>query len=118
MCKSTALKVSALVNTIDIPDTKEFLIMIYFIGSQFARLRGEWSHLRDNSFPSALAPSKYDECVFNSLVTVTRRIPAKSSFYFSSKNCYGELLKDATSIPVLLYRWSTILGYPLSLSTH
>ena len=96
MCKSTALKVSALVNTIDIPDTKEFL-MNYFIGSQFARLRGEWSHLRDNSFPSALAPSKYDECVFNSLVMVTKRIPAKSSFYFSS-NCHGKLLKDATSI--------------------
>ena len=40
MCKSTALKVAALVNTIDILDTKEFLIMNYFIGSQFARLRG------------------------------------------------------------------------------
>ena len=118
VCKSKALKVSALVNTIDNPDIKEFLLMNYFIGSQLARLRGEWSHLRDNSFPSALAPSRYDECVFNSFVTVTKRIPGKSSFCFSSKNCYGALLKDATSIPVLPYRWSTILGYPPSLSIH
>ena len=65
-----------------------------------------------------LAPSKYYECVFNSLTTVTKRIPATSSFCFSSKNCYSELLKDASSIPVLPYRWSTILGYPLCLSTH
>ena len=82
VCKSKALKVSALVNTIDNPDTKAFLLMNYLIGSQLARLRGEWSHLRDNSFPSALAPSKYDECVFNSLVNVIKRIPANSSFCF------------------------------------
>ena len=36
----------------------------------------EWSHLRDNSSPSALAPSKYYECVFKSLTTVTKRIPS------------------------------------------
>ena len=48
MCKSKALKVSALVNTIDNPDTKDFLLMKYFIGSQLARVRGEWSHLHDN----------------------------------------------------------------------
>ena len=104
MCKSKALKVSALVNTIDHPDTKDFLLMKYFTGSQLARVRGEWSHLRDNSSPSALAPSKYYECVFNSLTTVTKRIPSTSSFCFSSKNCYTELLKDAVSVPVLPYR--------------
>ena len=113
MCKSKALKVSALVNTSDNPDTKDFLLMKYFIGSQLARVRGEWSHLRDNSSPSALAPSKYYKCVFNFLTTVTKRIPATSSFCFSSTNCYSELLKDATSVPVLPYRWSTILGSPL-----
>ena len=113
MCKSKALKVSALVNTIDHPDTKDFLLMKYFIGSQLARVRGEWSPLRDNSFPSALAPSKYYECVFNSLTTVTKRIPSTSSF--SSKNCYTELLKDAASVPVLPFRCSHILGYSLCL---
>ena len=86
--------------------------------SQLARLRGKWSHLRDNSFPSALAPSKHYECIFNSLVTVTKRIPVKSSFCFSSKNCYSELLKDTTSLPVLPYRCSNNLGYSLFLSTH
>ena len=49
MCKSKALKVSALVNTFDNPDTKDFLLMKCFIGSQLARVRREWSHLRDNS---------------------------------------------------------------------
>ena len=92
--------------------------MKHFMGSQLARVRGEWSHLRDNSSPSALAPSKYYECVFNSLTTVTKRIPSTSSFCFSSKNCYSELLKDAASVPVLPYRWSTIMGYSLCLSTH
>ena len=88
--------------------------MKYFIGSQLAKVRGEWSHLRDNS-PSALAPPKYYQCMLNSLTTVIKRIPATSSFSFSSKNCYSELLKDAISVPVLPYRWSTILGYSLSL---
>ena len=111
MCKSKALKVSALVSTIDNPDTKDFLLMKYFTGSQLTRLRGDWSHLRDNSSPSALALSKYYECVFNSLVTVTKRIPTMSTFCFTSKNCYRDLLKDTTSVPVLL-------GYPLSLPTH
>ena len=41
MCKSKALKVSALVNTSGNPDTKDFLLMKYFIGSQLARVRGE-----------------------------------------------------------------------------
>ena len=44
MCKSKALKISALVNTIDNPGTKDFLLMKYFIGSKLARVRGEWSH--------------------------------------------------------------------------
>ena len=64
-----------------------------------------------------MALSKYYECIFNSLVTVTKRIPATPTFCFSSKNCC-HLLKDATSVPVLPYRWSNILGYPLSVPTH
>lgn len=118
MFKSKALKVSALVNTTDNPDTKDFWLLKYSNGSQLPRLRGEWSHLHDNSSPSALAPSKHYECIFNSLVTVTKRIPVKSSFCFSSKNCYSELLKDTTSLPVLSCRCSNNLGYSLCLSTH
>ena len=56
--------------------------------------------------------------IMNSLVTVTKRIPVKSSFCFSSKNCYSELLKDTTSLPVLPYRCFNNLGSFLCLSTH
>ena len=58
-CKSNALKVSLILAIVNPSDTKDFYMLKYFIGSQLARLRPGWSHLRDNSGPSALTPTSF-----------------------------------------------------------
>lgn len=55
--KSAALRISLVVSILTKQDCKAFFLTKYFIGSQLAKLRPEWSHLRDNSGLSTLAPT-------------------------------------------------------------
>ena len=63
LSKSRALKTSLVVSSLVKHESKAFYLTKYFIRSQLARLRPEWSHLRDNSGPSALKPTRfYESC--------------------------------------------------------
>ena len=63
--KCKALKVAATVSIAANSDTDDHYLLKYFIGSRLARLGTEWSHLRDNSTPSALTPTKFYDCVLH-----------------------------------------------------
>ena len=79
-------KLSTMVYTISRPYLSAFHLRKYFVGSQLARFRSHWVHLKDNSTPSALSPSPFYLCslnvFFKRLVT---RISDVASFHFTSK---------------------------------
>ena len=116
--KSQALKLSLISTLIDNPDTKAFFLLKYFLGSQLARLREGWSHLRDNSSPSALTPTSYYQVCLKNLTALLNTGSYNTGFVFSSKACYQVFLKEAVSAPTLPYRWAPYLNFHLDLPTH
>ena len=116
--KSQALKLSLIHTTIDNPDIKDFFFLKYFIGSQLARLREGWSHLRDNSSPSALAPTTYYGACLQNLTRLLKRIPDTTVFECTSKQCYSEFLKEVVTAPTLPHGWSPYLGFRLDTSAY
>ena len=116
--KGEALKISSVLISLDKPDTKSFFLVKYFIGSQLARLRPEWSHLRDNSVPSALKPTKFYEDSLKVLTSLLNRLNPSTTFKHDSKTCYLELLKETVSAPIFLYRWTTMIGSHLDITCH
>ncbi|KAK2546823.1 Zinc finger CCHC domain-containing protein 3 [Acropora cervicornis] len=104
------LKLSTMFTTISRPHLSAFYLLKYFVGSQLARFRSDWAHLKDNSTPSAISPSpSYLYClnIFKHLIT---RISDVDSFQFTSKFCYRELLKDTATKPIVPIQWS--VGLP------
>ena len=57
--KSQALRLSAMLISVGDSDCNTFYLSKYFCGSQLARFRPEWTHLRDNSAPSAAVPTGF-----------------------------------------------------------
>lgn len=118
ICKSKALKISLVTSIVADPKTKDFYLVKYFVGSQLARLREGWSHLRDNSSPRALVPTDFYDLVLRSMVALSNQVRIPSQFSYNSKDCYREFLKETVSAPVLPHRWSPTLGPGFQLSDH
>ena len=57
--KSNTLKISSVVKIIQDPNAKSFFLLKYFLEGRLAGLRGEWLHLRDNTYPSALSATAF-----------------------------------------------------------
>ena len=51
----------------------------------------EWSHLRDNSTPSALTQSKFHDCVLRAITDLNAQVHNQAAFTYSSKECYDAL---------------------------
>ena len=92
-----------------------FYLAKYFCGSQLARFGSRWASLRDNSSPSASLPSSFYS---GSLSTLEKLARLPTSFVFSSKNVYRQLLKELTSPPILPRFWSPLLQPALDLDDH
>ena len=108
--KCMALKVSLVLDIATLSVTKDFFLLKYFIGSQLARLRPEWSHLRDNSGPSALTPTSFYKKSLKSITALEDRITDKSKFKYNSKNCYLKFLQVTVTAPLLPHRWGAFIG--------
>ena len=104
--KSKALKLSTMVSTISRSHLSAFYLLKYFVGSQLARFRSDWAHLKDNSTPSAISPSPFYLCCLTILKHLITRISDIDSFPFTSKFCYKELLKDTVTKPIVPFQWS------------
>ena len=113
--KSQALRLSAMLISVGDSDCNTFYLSKYFCGSQLARFRPEWTHLRDNSAPSAAIPTGFYSSGLRTLESLSH---VTSSFIFSSKNIYLELLKVKTSPPVLPFRWSPFVDTGFDLLQH
>ena len=118
ICKSKALKVSSLVHTISRPDSKDFYLLKYFVGSQLARLRSDWSFLRDNSTPSAISPTAYYNTCLQSLSHLVSRLRPNTAFDFTSKSCYQEFLKETMTSPILSHQWAPFVNPSFDLDNH
>ena len=106
VAKSKALKFSTMVATISRPHLSVFYMLKYFVGSQLARFRSDWAHLKDNSTPSAISPSPFYLFCFNNFKYLINRISDIASFQFTSKLCYREFLKDTVTKPIVPVQWS------------
>ena len=94
-----------------------FYLTKYFIGSQLAKLRAEWSHLKDNFGPSALKLTPfYVQCL--KFITDLTSLVNAHDFAYSAKNCYVKLLKQTVSAPLLPVYWRSFIGYDLSIKRH
>lgn len=116
--KSKTLKVSLVLDIATRSATKDFFLLKYFIGSQLARLRPEWSYLRDSSGPSALTPTGFYEHSLKSITDLESRIPDKSNFKYNSKICYLKFLQVTVTAPLLPYRRRAFIGPGLTPQTH
>ena len=116
--KSKALKISFVISTIVDQNSKAFYLTKYFIGSQLAKLRPAWSHLRDNSGPSALRPTPFYTFCLQSITSLVHRINVNSNFTYSAKNCYAQLLKETVSAPQIPGYWNNFIGRDFSSRHH
>jgi len=116
--KSKSLKISLVASTVVKQDSRTFYLTKYFIGSQLAKLRPEWSHLRDNSSPSALKPTPFYTQCLKIITGLERMINSRSQFTYSAKNCYAQLLQETVSAPLLPVYWRSFIGYDLSIRSH
>ena len=94
---------SSLVATISDPDDKSFFLCKYFAGWQLARLRPEWSALRDNSSPHSFGPTSF----YSSCLTVLSRLGLCIS-PFTTKAVYAKL-SQSFSPPSFIARVITVL---------
>ena len=116
--KNKALKASLVLNIATRSATQDFFLLKYFIGSQLARLRPEWSHLRDNSGPSALTPTSFYKGSLKSITDLESLITAQSNFKYTSKSCYLKFLQVTVTAPLLPHRWRAFLGPGLTPQAH
>ena len=116
--KCKALKVSLVLDIANCATTKDFFLLKYFIGSQLTRLRPEWSHLWDNSGPSALTPTSFYKHSLQSITDLENRITAKSFFKYNSKSCYLKYLQVTVTAPLLPYCWRAFVGPGLTPQAH
>ena len=110
--KCDSLRVSSLVATISDSEDKSFFLCKYFAGWQLARLRPEWSTLRDNSSPHSFEPT----CFYSSCLAVLSRFDLSIS-PLTTKVIYAELSKSS-SPPSLHRSWVPFLGPGFSLKDH
>ena len=118
LAKSKALKISLVVSLLAKSESKAFYLTKYFIGSQLARLRPEWSLLRDNSSPSALKPTAYYEFCLKTITALEHRLSSRDTFTYSAKNCYVQLLRETVSAPLLPVYWRALIGSDFSIRRH
>jgi len=117
-CKSKALKVSYVFDIVNRADTKDFYLLKYFLGLKLARLRPEWSPLRDNSGPSALKPTNFYQHCLKCITDLENRINDRSNFKHNSKSCYLKFLQETVTTPLIPYRWRAFIGPGLTPQVH
>ena len=98
-----------MVSTISRPHRNAFYLK-YFVGSQLARFRSDWVHLKVKFYfkcnLSVTFSLKWGN-IFKRMITCISNI---ASFPFTSKVCYQELLKDATTKPIVPISYSVSWG--------
>lgn len=103
---------SSLVATNSDPEDKSFFLCKYFAGWQLARLRPEWSSLKDNSSPHSFEPTRF----YSSCLAVLSCLDLSIS-PLTTKVIYAELNKSSTP-PSLHRSWVPFLGPSFSLKDH
>ena len=113
--KGRALRLASCLSVLDDPGPNCFYLAKYFCGARLARFGSKWASLRDNSSPSASLPTSF---YTGSLSTLEKLARLPTSFAFSSKNVYRELLKESSSPPILPRFWSPFLRPALDMAEH
>lgn len=115
--KSRALQLSFALSVIEEPNTKVFYMLKYFLGTHLAKLRSKWSHLRDNSSPTAKQPTIFYQLVLSALNDLDSRVRDKN-FKFTSKAIYLKFLSQTVASPLLSPFWRAYIGPTLDSDHH
>jgi len=94
--KGRALRLASSLLVLEDSSPSCFYLAKYFCGGRLARFGSKWSSLRDNSSPSASSPTSFYS---GSLSTLEKLARLPTSFVYSTKNIYRELLKELSSPP-------------------
>jgi len=86
----------------------------HFIGSQMAKLRPEWSHLRDNSGSNPLVPTPFYKSCLKIITGFEHKLSSKTTFSYDAKNFYAQLLRETVSAPLLTAYWRVSIGSEFS----
>jgi len=113
--KGRALRLASVLSVIDDSRPNCFYLAKYFCGGRLARFGPKWAGLRDNSSPSASLPTSFYS---GSLSTLEKLASLPTSFVYSTKNIYRELLKELSSPPLLPRFWSPFLRPTLDMDEH
>ena len=113
--KGRALRLASSLLVLEDSSPSCFYLAKYFCGGRLARFGSKWSSLRDNSSPSASSPTSFYS---GSLSTLEKLARLPTSFVYSSKNIYRELLKELSSPPILPRFWSPFLRPCLDMGEH
>ena len=89
----------------------------YFLGTRLAKLRSKWSHLRDNSSPTAKQPTIFYQLVLSALNDLDSRVRDKN-FKFTSKAIYLKFLSQTVASPLLSPFWRAYIGPTLDSDDH
>ena len=92
--KGRALRLASVLSVVLDPVSNCFYLAKYFCRSCLAHFGSRWASLRDNSSPSATLPTSF---YTGSLSPLEKLAHLPTSFVFSSKNLYRELLKELSS---------------------
>lgn len=115
--KSRALQLSFALSVIEEPNAKVFYMLKYFLGTRLAKLRSKWSHLRDNSSPTAKQPTIFYQLVLSALNDLDSRVRDKN-FKFTSKAIYLKFLSQTVASPLLPPFWRAYIGPTLNSDDH
>lgn len=115
--KSRALQLSFALSVIEEPNAKVFYMLKYFLGTRLAKLRSKWSHLRDNSSPTAKQPTIFYQLVLSALNDLDSRVRDKN-FKFTSKAIYLKFLSQTVASPLLSPFWRAYIGPTLDSDHH
>ena len=113
--KGRALCLASTLSVLDDPNPNCFYFAKYFCGSQLTHFGPRWTDLHDNSSPSVSLPTSFYS---GSLSTLEKLARLPTSFVFSSKNVYCELLNELSSPPILPRFWSPRLRPTLDMTKH
>ena len=106
--KGQALQAASIVSSVDPAVGKSFYLTRYYVGRRLAVINSRWSHLHSNATPNAKQPTDFYTNAMKTLRQIISKLRDTTTFVFSSRNSYQELLKERCTPISLTLHWPEV----------
>ena len=106
--KGLALHAASIVSSVDPAVGKSFYLARYYVGRRLAGINPRWSCLQSNATPNAQELTDFYNNAMKTLRQIVSKLRNMTTFVFSSRNCYHELLKESCTPILLTLHWPEI----------